>query len=72
MGKSNSDLGPAPELQFPHQRPKWSLLASATSGPSFSAPAWTRASRLLPRPAGALPGAGEEFPREQLNSAPLK
>lgn len=25
-----------------------------------------------PRPAGALPGAGEEFPREWLNSAPAK
>ena len=35
-------------------------------------PSWTPASRLLPRLAGALPGAGEEFPREQLNSAPAK
>lgn len=70
-GRSASDLGPAPEPQFPPQRLQYPSSSSRLLGPPFP-PAWTRASRLLPRLAGALPGAGEEFPREQLNSAPAK
>lgn len=38
----------------------------------FSPPPGPELSGFSPRPAGALPGAGEEFPREQLNSAPAK
>lgn len=71
--RSNSDLGPDLSLSF--------LLRCLST---FPAPCGARAQALLSppagpelpglssRPVGALPGAGEEFPREQLNSAAAK
>lgn len=48
------------------------LLAPRCTLVLLSLPPGPELSGFSPRPAGAVPGAGEEFPREQLNSALAK
>lgn len=69
--RSNSDLGPDLSLSF-LTRCLSTLLAPCCAWVLFAPPSGPELSGFSPRPAGALPGAGEEFPREQLNSARTK
>lgn len=58
---------------FPHQMPVRPLQTPCCSqGPLLSSGLHQSLPSLSPRPAGALPGAGAEFPREWLNSALAK
>jgi hypothetical protein len=58
---------------FPHQMPVRPLQTPCCSqGPLLSSGLHQSLPGLSPRPAGALPGAGAEFPREWLNSALAK